>query len=86
MILTHPADLSVQPLRQNNGKTVPASLSHDAWARNSPKYRHTCLHMTYKFIRNFVVHSHLIFLFVVIACPHDSIDKLTLISHQKKSL
>ena len=85
-ILTHPADLSVQPLRQNNGKTVPASLSHDAWARNSPKYRHSILHMTHKFICNFVVYRHLIFLFVVVACPHDTVDKISLIGHKEKSL
>ena len=85
-ILTHPADLSVQPLRQNNGKAVPASLSHDAWARNSPKYRHSILHMTHKFICNFVVYRHLIFLFVVVACPHDTVDKISLIGHKEKSL
>ena len=85
-ILTHPADLSVQPLRQNNGKTIPASLSHDAWARNSPKYRHSILHMTHKFICNFVVYRHLIFLFVVVACPHDTVDKISLIGHKEKSL
>ena len=84
--LTHPANLTVQSLGQNDRKTVFTCLPHSTGTCNRSQYRYSFLHASYKFICNFMVYRHLIFLFVVVACPHDTINKISLISHKEKSL
>lgn len=85
-ILAHPADLSIQSLCQNNPKTAFSCLLHLAGSGHCIQNRYSSAHSADKiFIQRFIYYNKVLFLMVV-ACTHDLIHQISLISQKKKSL
>ena len=89
--LTHPADLSVKALRQNNGKCVFSILSH--FTRPGHRIQvllpvsdmYSATHFFYELRCDFFINCDLIFFLMGESCTHHAIDQITIIGHDQKS-
>lgn len=85
-VLTHPADLSVQSLRQNDPEAAFSCLLYLTGSGHSVQDWHSSAHSADKiFVQRFVYNNKVLFLMVV-ACTHNLVNQISLICQKKKSL
>ena len=85
-ILTHPADLPVQSLGENDPETFFTRFFHETRAGNGIQDRHSGRHPAQKALVYRLIHGNQILFFMVISRTHDLIDQFSLIGEKKKSL
>ena len=85
-IFAHPPDLTVQALRQDNTEAVFSCFYNLAGTCYRIKDQHAAAHPSDKLLCHRPVHSHLIFLLMVIPGLHDTVHQASLIGKEEKAL
>ena len=85
-ILTHPADLPVQSLRQNNAEAALSCLLYPARSGYCIQDWNSSAHPADKIsVQRFIYNNKVLFL-MIIACAHNLVDQVTLICQKKQAL
>lgn len=85
-MLTHAADLAIQPLDQRDAEDKRRFFLHFALFGHRAQHRHACAHSGNKLIGDRLVDRNDILFFVVVTGPQDLVDQITVVGKENQAL
>ena len=83
---THPSDLPVQPLGQDDAEDAFANFRHGAWFGDSAEDAHAAGHSLQKSGGNRLVHCDNVLFIMVIFRTQDFIDNIAIVRQENQAL
>ena len=85
-MLTHTADLTVQPLNQRDAENKRRFLFHFTFFGHRTEDRYTRAHTTYKIIGDRFIYRHHILFLVIVTGTQNFIYQIAVVSQENQSL
>lgn len=85
-VFTHPADLSVQSLSQNNAETVFSGFFNYTGTGNRIQNGNPMAHALYKIHSHRLIYGYQIFFLMPVTCAHNAVYNISFIGKEQKSL